>query len=136
MTAGEAYNVAVAAIIATTVVQESDSDKLTYYGGTIEDHPLRERHFTLVPLGNDRLTTRMGCREWTIPLELLVLYQTSTEGWAQRMLDDGKAIADTLVLLIQIAGITQIVEIDTDNRYLDRYVITSREFEMTYSETL
>ena len=83
-TPSEVYDAVKAAIVGTSVTKAHAGDTLAHYEGPLEEMPLRDRTFVLQSAALDRVTERMGCQEWTLELDVAVVYQLTSSASSGR----------------------------------------------------
>ena len=129
----EVYDAVKAAIVGTSVTKAHVGDTLAHYEGPLEEMPLRDRTFVLQSAALDRVTERMGCQEWTLELDVAVVYQL-TKGANARALIDAQAISDVVVGLIGQTGSTVVEELPTSIDISERFITTALGYLVSFSE--
>ena len=132
-TPAQVYTEIVSAITGTSVTQAHKDDTLAHYEGPLEEMPLRDRTFVLQSTSLDRVTERMGCQEWTLGLEVAVVYALTT-GANARALADLQAISDAIIGKIGQTGITDIEEDSTSVDITERFMTTTLTVSVSFSE--
>jgi len=132
-TPAQVYTATVAALEGASIVLAHKDDRLVHYEGPLEEMPLRDRTFVLQATGLDRVTERMGCQEWTLVLDLAVVYAL-TSGANARALADAQAMSDAIIAMIGTSGITMIEEAPSQLDISERFITTALAFEVSFSE--